>query len=119
MRVKSPRRQRHNKVLKLAKGYRMARSKRYKAAHEAVLHAGQYAYAGRKLRRRDKRSEWIVQMNSALVQLSMETNEPKISYSKLIGAMKTKQIVLDRKIMATIAKEDFPAFKQVVASAMA
>ncbi len=119
MRVKSPRRQRHNKVLKLAKGYRMARSKHYKAAHEAVLHAGQYAFAGRRLRRRDKRSEWIVQMNAALVQLSMETNEPKIAYSRLINAMKTKNVILDRKIMSTIAKEDFATFKHVVQQMMA
>lgn len=119
MRVKSPRRHRHNKILKLAKGYRMARSKHFKAANESVLHAGAYAYAGRRLRRRDKRSEWITQMNAALLQLSMETNEPKIAYSKLISAMKKKEITLDRKIMATLANEDFNTFKQVVASAMA
>jgi len=57
MRVKTgtTRRKRHKKVLKLTKGYRMTRSKLYKVAHEAALHAGQYAFAGRKLRKRDLR----------------------------------------------------------------
>ena len=119
MRVKSPRRQRHNKIMDLAKGYRMARSKRYKSAREAVLHAGQYAYEGRRLRRRDKRSEWIVQINSGLEQLAIQTESPKIAYSRLINGLKTKNITLDRKIIAQLTKEDFFAFRQVVEQATA
>ena len=53
MRVKSPRLRRHKKLLRLAKGYRMTKHRLYKVAHEAVLHAGQYAYHGRKLKKRD------------------------------------------------------------------
>lgn len=119
MRVKSPRRQRHNKVLKLAKGYRMARSRRYKVAQQAVLQAGQYAYSGRRLRRRDKRTEWIVQINAALSQLSAETKQPKIAYSRLIKALKDKEITLDRKTLAALSIDNFNSFKQVVDSAMA
>ena len=103
----------------LAKGYRMARSKRYKSAKEAVLHAGMYSYIGRKLRRRDKRSEWIVQINAGLEKLSTETANPKIAYSKLISGLKTHQITLDRKIIAHLTMDDFFAFRQVVEKAVA
>lgn len=119
MRVKSPRRQRHNKIMKLAKGYRMARGKHYKAAREAVLHAGQYAYAGRRLRRRDKRSEWITQINAALTHISLESNQPKLSYSKFIAALKGKNITIDRKILAQLTLKDITAFKNVVAAVSA
>ena len=71
MRVKSPRRQRHNKVLKLAKGYRMTKHRLYKVAREAVVHAGQYAFAGRKLRRRDLRRTWIIRINAGLRALGV------------------------------------------------
>ena len=118
MRVKSTRRS-ARKVLKMAKGYRMSRSKHFKAAQEAVLHAGQYAYHGRKLRKRDKRREWITQINSALTQISLETGKDKIAYSKLINALKQKNIDIDRKILATLTKEDFPTFTHVVETAMA
>lgn len=119
MRTTNSRRQRHNKVLALAKGYRMARGKRYKSAHEAVLHAGQYSYNGRKLRKRDKRREWITQINAGLTHISMTDEQPKVSYSKFIAALKAKNINVDRKILAKLTLLDFPAFKQVVATATA
>lgn len=105
--------------MKLAKGYRMSRSKHFKAAHEAVLHAGQHAFIGRKLRKRDKRREWISQINSALLALSMETKSDKIAYSKLINGLKKHEIAIDRKILAEISREDFDTFKTVVDQAMA
>lgn len=107
MRVKSPRRQRHNKVLKLARGYRMTRHKLYKVAHEAVVHAGHYAYAGRKLRKRDMRRTWIVRINAALRGLGL-------SYSKFIAAYTKSGIKIDRKILADLAVRQPKVFEQIV-----
>ncbi len=110
MRVKSPRRQRHNKILNQAKGYRMTKNRLYKVAHEAVVHAGQYAFAGRHLRRRDLRGLWIVRLNAALRELG-------ISYSKFIPALKKANIQLDRKILADLAVRQPTVFAQVVKTA--
>jgi large subunit ribosomal protein L20 len=107
MRVKSPRRQRHNKILNLAKGYRMARHRWYKIAHESVIHAGQYAFAGRKLRKRDFRALWIVRINAALSDLG-------VKYHQFISAMKKSSIQLDRKILSELATNHPEAFKKVV-----
>lgn len=97
----------HKKVLKLAKGYRMTRHKQIKKATEAVLHAGQYAYAGRKLRKRDFRSLWITRINAAL------RNEGT-SYSVFINQMKKKNIELDRKVLACLASEHPQVFTALV-----
>ncbi len=110
MRVKSISARRHRKVLAQAKGYRQARSRRIQTAKEAVLHAGAYAYHGRKLKKRDLRSLWIVRMNAAL-------REEGISYSKFIPALKKEKIEIDRKVLSAIAIEDPKTFKQVVKSA--
>jgi large subunit ribosomal protein L20 len=110
MRIKSPRRQRHNKILQLAKGYRMTKHRLYKVAHEAVIHAGQYAFAGRKLKKRDLRSLWIVRINAALEGFG-------ISYSAFIGALKKTHIELDRKILSELATNQPKVFKQIVKSA--
>lgn len=107
MRVKSPRRARHNKVLKLAKGYRMTRRKLYKVAHEAVIHAGQYAFAGRKLRKRDMRSTWIIRINAILDSMG-------ISYSKFIPALKKANIEIDRKTLSDLATREPKAFQKIV-----
>ena len=103
MRVKSPRRQRHNKVLKLAKGYRMTKHRLYKVAREAVVHAGQYAFAGRKLRRRDLR------INAGLRSLG-------VTYSQFISAAKKANIEVDRKILADLAARQPEVFKSVVSA---
>ena len=100
----------HKKILNLAKGYQGSRSKLIKQAKEANLHAGQYAFAGRKQRRRDMRRLWITQMNIAL------ENEG-LSYSKVIGALKAKNILLDRKILAELAVHDPETFKKVISEA--
>lgn len=103
-------RKKHKKVLKQAKGYRGTRSKLYKRANEAVLRAGEHAFAGRKKRRRDLRKLWITRINAALTPHD-------ISYSRFIKALKTLNIKLDRKILAELAVNDPKAFEQVVAKA--
>lgn len=100
----------HKKIFKLAKGYVGGRSKIYQQAKEATLHAGQYAFAGRRQRRRDMRKLWITQMGIAL------KNEG-ISYSKFINMLKTKNILLDRKILAEVAVKDPDTFKKIISEA--
>lgn len=106
-RVKSPSALRHRKVLEQAKGFKQARRRRYRAAQEAVLHAGQYAYIGRKLRKRDMRSLWITRLSAAV-------KEEGMSYSKFIAALKLSNIELNRKMLADIAANDPNTFKQIV-----
>lgn len=96
----------HNKVLELTKGFRLGRSTTIKQAKEALLHAGKYAFAGRKQRKRDMRRLWIVQLGNAV---RAEGN----SYSKFINQMKLKNIVLDRKILADLAVHRPEDFKKV------
>ncbi|KKR83798.1 MAG: 50S ribosomal protein L20 [Candidatus Daviesbacteria bacterium GW2011_GWA1_41_61] len=97
----------HKKLLNLTKGYQGHRSKLIRQAKESSLHAGQYAFAGRKQRRRDMRKLWITQMGIALKQEG-------VSYSKFISDLNTKNITLDRKILAEIAVKDLPTFKKIV-----
>ena len=99
-------RRRRNKVLKLAKGYRGARSKLFRTATEAVDKALAYAYTGRKLKKRDFRRLWIARINAAA-----RMNE--ISYSKLIGGLKKAAVGLDRKVLADIAVTDPKGFAAV------
>lgn len=97
----------HKKVLELTKGFRGGRSKNIKEAKASLLHAGEYAFAGRKLRKRDMRRLWIVQLGNAV------RNEG-LSYSKFIAGLKAKQILLDRKMLAEIAITDPETFKKIV-----
>jgi len=99
---------RHKKVLELTKGHRGGRSKNIREAKSSLLHAGAYAFAGRKLRKRNMRALWIIQLGNAV------RNEG-ISYSKFINALKVKEIKLDRKILADIAINDPESFKKIVA----
>lgn len=101
----------HRKVLSLTKGHRGGRSKLIKQARESLLHAGQYAFAGRRQRRRDLRRLWITQLNAAL-------EGEGVSYSKFIAALKDKKILLDRKILAEMAVKDAKTFKEVVSQAI-
>lgn len=103
-------RARHKKVLKLAKGYWMTRHKQFKKAKEAVLHAGEYAFMGRKLRKRDFRQLWIIRMNAALRNLGTK-------YSVFIKKLKDNKIELDRKILSQLAVEQPEVFKKVVEKA--
>ena len=112
MRVKTGtvRRAGHKKVLKAAKGFWMTRHKRYKVAHEAVMHSGQYAFAGRRIKRRDIRQLWIVRINAALKPFD-------IRYSVFIKMLKNRNIIIDRKVLADLAVNNPESFKAVVESA--
>ena len=109
MRVKTGtvRRAAHKKVLKAAKGFWMTRHKRFKVAHEAVMHAGMYAFVGRRIRRRDIRQIWITRLNAALKPF-------EIRYSAFIKLMKDKKVELNRKILSEIAINDNATFKSIV-----
>ena len=106
-RVKSPSRKKHKKLLALARGFKTARHTRYKTAREAVLHAGQYAFAGRKLRKRDFRTLWIERLNAAV-------REHDLSYSKFISGLKKANIQLDRKVLSEMALSDPQTFEKIV-----
>lgn len=103
------RRDGHKKIFKLAKGFRMTRNRLYKVANEAVLHAGQYAYNGRKERKQQMRVTWISRINAALSSLE---GAPK--YSRFIKALADKKILLNRKVMAALATDLPDTFKELV-----
>ncbi len=109
MRVKRGKtvKRKHKKILKLAKGYRGGRSKLYKQARQAVIHAGADAYRGRKEKKRTNRSLWIIRINAAL-------QKHDISYSQFIAKLKNKNIELDRKILSQIALEEPQSFDNLV-----
>ena len=98
------------KVLKSAKGYWGARSKLYRVAKQAVMKSGQYAFTGRKLKKRDMRSLWITRINAAC-------RENAISYSKFIAGLKKANIDLNRKVLADMAVCDKEAFAKLVETA--
>lgn len=97
----------HKKLLALTKGYQGHRSKTIRQAKESMLHAGQYAFAGRKQRRRDIRALWITKMGIAL-------RAEGLSYSGFIASLKAKNILLNRKMLAELAVSEPEIFKQVV-----
>jgi large subunit ribosomal protein L20 len=98
---------RHKKILKLAKGYRGARSKQFKKANETVMKAGQYAYRDRKNKKREFRRLWIARINAA-------ARINGISYSKLICGLTKAGVAIDRKMMADLAVTDAAAFSNLV-----
>jgi large subunit ribosomal protein L20 len=100
---------RHKKVLSAAKGFQHSRHKRYKVAHEAVMHAGRYAYIGRRLKKRDFRKLWIGRINAGL-----ETIDAKLSYSTFIKLLADHKIELNRKMLSEIAVNDAVSFKTIV-----
>lgn len=116
MRVKTgtTRRARHHKVLKRTKGMRMTKGRLYKVSKEADLHAGQYAYIGRRLRKRDLRQLWILRINAGL-----KNYQGELKYSTFIHALKIAHITIDRKILADLAINDAQAFRQIVDKATA
>jgi len=99
----------HKKVFSLAKGFRMTRNRLYKVASEATIHAGQYAYNGRKERKQTMRITWISRINSALSGIS---NAPK--YNVFIKKLINKKIILNRKILAGLAVDLPQAFQNIV-----
>src|SRR3989338_1953697 len=101
---------RHKKVLELTKGHRGGRSKNIREAKSSLLHAGEYAFAGRKLRKRDMRKLWITQLSAAV-------KAEGLSYSKFINQLKVKEIKLDRKILSDLAVNHPEDFKKIVLEA--
>jgi ribosomal protein L20 len=97
---------RHNRVLKLAKGYRGARSKQYRIAKQSVMRALASAYAGRKERKRQFRQLWIARINAA-ARLN------GLSYSKLMHGLKSAGVDMNRKVLADLAVNDAAGFSKI------
>lgn len=109
MRVKTgfARKRAHNKIQAHNKGFRMTKRRLVKVAKEALLHAGAYAYVGRKDKKHDFKRLWIMRINGALKEFNL-------SYSRFIRLMKDKKIELDRKILTEIIQNDPDTFKKIV-----
>jgi large subunit ribosomal protein L20 len=104
------RRASRKKTLALASGFFLTKSKLYRSAQEAVEKSLKYGYVGRKRKKRDFRSLWIVRINAA-------TKAAGISYSKFMAGIKAAGIDLNRKVLADLAANDAPAFAQLVETA--
>ena len=102
----------HNRILKLAKGYRGARSKQYRVAKQTVMRALSTAYEGRKQRKRQFRQLWIDRINAAC-----RMND--ISYSRFIFGLRQAGIVMNRKVLSDLAINDAAGFQKVVEAAKA
>lgn len=98
------------KIMKLAKGYVGARSKKYRIANESVIRALRFAYIGRKLRKRDFRKLWIARINAA-------ARNNGLSYSKFINGLKLSGIEINRKMLSELAINDAAAFQKLVDAA--
>ena len=105
-------RHRRNKVLKLAKGYRGARSKLFRSATEAVDRALNYAFRDRRVKKRDFRALWITRINAA-------ARANGLSYSRLIHGLKLAKVEIDRKVMADLAVSDPKGFAAITEVAKA
>ena len=103
-------RKRRNKMLKLAKGYWGAKSKHFKMAKQAVLKSGNYAFAGRKLKKREFRSLWIT-------RISAQCKAEGINYSRFMYGLKKSGIELNRKMLSELAVNDKAAFASLVETA--
>jgi len=97
---------RHKQVLKLAKGYRGAKSKLFRTANEAVNRAMAYSFRDRKVRKREFRKLWIVRINAASRMYGL-------SYSRMMNGLKKAGVDLDRKILADLAVNDLPTFEEL------
>ena len=105
-------RKRRNKVLKMAKGYYGAKSKHFKMAKQAVMKSGNYAFAGRKMKKRDFRSLWIT-------RISAQAKVCGMNYSTLMHGLKLAGIDLNRKMLAELAVSDKEAFAAIAEKAKA
>lgn len=99
---------RRRNILDEVKGFRLQRSKKKRVAREAIYHAQTYAFAHRKDKKNDFRRLWTVRINAALMAHGLK-------YSRFIKALKDKNIVIDRKILSTLALENPEAFNRIVA----
>lgn len=111
MRIKrgETKRQKKKAVLKQAKGYRMSYHKLYRRAKEALLHAGQYEYAHRKRRKSQIKTEWIRIISAAL-------SGSDLSYNSFMNALKTNNVLLDRKIIAELVINNPKQFELLLAA---
>ena len=100
---------RKRELLKKVKGYRWGRSKKEKQAKEALLHAGNHAFAHRRRKKGDFRKLWTIRINAAL-------KPHGISYSKFINNLKNKEVVINRKMLSEIAKNRAETFNRIVES---
>lgn len=98
---------RRRNILSQVKGYRFGRSKKKRQAREAIYHAETYAFAHRKDKKNDFRRLWITRINAVLKAQGLQ-------YSRFVKILKDKGIVLDRKVMATLAKDKPEAFQRLV-----
>ncbi|MBE6623387.1 MAG: 50S ribosomal protein L20 [Ruminococcaceae bacterium] len=105
-------RKRRNKMLKLAKGYWGAKSKHFKMAKQAVMKSGNYAFAGRKMKKRDFRKLWIT-------RISAQCKVNDINYSRFMNGLKKAGVTLNRKMLAELAVSDKEAFAKLVETAKA
>ncbi len=97
---------RHKKVLAQVKGHRATNNRLYKRAHESLMHALQYAYRDRRVRKREFRKLWIIRINAA-ARLN------GVSYSKLIHGLTVANVQVDRKMLADLAVRDAAAFSEI------
>jgi large subunit ribosomal protein L20 len=104
------RKDRRKKILERAKGFKQKRSKLFKTAKMAVVHALTYSYAHRRLRKRDMRSLWITRISAAC-------RPEGITYSRLIAGLVKAQVLINRKALSNLAIEDPAAFKAIVEKA--
>ncbi len=94
-------------LLRAAKGFRFGRSKKERQAQEAIFHAGTYSFAHRRDKKNDFRKLWNVKINAASRPLGF-------SYSRLIGALKNKKVILDRKILSELAEKRPESFSRLI-----
>ena len=105
-------RKKHNRILKLAKGYQGSRSKQYRVAKQSVMRALNSSFAGRKQRKRDMRSLWIVRINAA-------ARINGLSYSRLMYGLKQADVEINRKMLSEMAINDAEGFKELAEVAKA
>lgn len=103
-------RNRRKKILKMAKGYRSARSRAYRKAREAVEHGLSYAYRDRRVRKREFRRLWIARINAAVRAEGM-------TYSQFMNGLKRANVELDRKVLSDLAIRDEASFKSLIETA--
>jgi large subunit ribosomal protein L20 len=103
---------RRKNILAQTKGYRFGRKSKERVAIEAIHHAGTYAFRHRRAKKRDYRALWALRINAA-------SREAGVSYSKFIGAIKKSGILLDRKVLAALAKDYPETFKRVASEVAA
>ena len=100
-------RNRRNKILKIAKGFRGTHSKLFRMANQQVMKALKYSYVGRKRRKRDFRNLWIIRINAAV-------RENGINYSSFISNLKQSNVALNRKMLSQLAVLDKPCLKKII-----